>query len=433
MIGPKKISALTALERRRLLRRSEVTVSWQVFDQVRRIVGEVRRRGDEALLEYTVKYDRVQLTAQSLRVNPAELEDALTQVPERVMKALKEAADDVSRFHSRLLPPDVWMEEISPGVRLGRIRRAIDTVGIYIPGGRAIYPSTALMTAVPAKVAGVRRVVACSPPSGDGKINPIVLAALRISGVDEVYKVGGAQAIAAMAHGTETVPKVDKIVGPGNVYVAAAKSVVRDVVEIDVQAGPSEVLILADGGANPQYVALDLVSQAEHDPDSYAVLVATSMEVGVEVWERLRLLQKELKRSSIVRRSLQYNGAILVAGSLDEAVSFVNDFAPEHLELMVEDPEACLHEIESAGSVFIGSFSPVSAGDYATGANHVLPTGGKAKYRSGLSVEDFLKMITIQRLTQEGLSSLRQTVKSIAEVEGFEGHVRAVEERFCQR
>jgi len=433
MIGPKKISALTSLERRRLLNRSEVTVSRRVFDQVRRIVGEVERRGDHALLEYTAKYNRVQLTAQSLKVNPTELDEALTQVPERVVKALRAAADGVSRFHSRLLPPDFWMEEISPGIRLGRVRRAIDTVGVYIPGGRAIYPSTALMTVVPAKVAGVRRVVACSPPSGDGKINPVVLTALKISGADEVYKVGGAQAIAAMAYGTETVPKVDKIVGPGNVYVAAAKSLVRDVVEIDVQAGPSEVLVLADGSADPWYVALDLASQAEHDPDSYAVLVTMSMEVGLNVWERLRLLQRESTRSSIVSRSLRYNGAILVAGSLDEALSFVNDFAPEHFELMVEDPEACLRELENAGSVFIGSFSPVSAGDYATGANHVLPTGGKARYRSGLSVEDFFKLITIQRLTKEGLSSLRQTVRSIAEVEGFEGHVRAIEERFCQR
>jgi len=429
MIGPKKISALTRSEKRKLINRGEATKLRRVTSQVHRIVSKVRQYGDAAVLEYTEKYDHIHLTSKSLKVSPAELEDGLKQVPAYFVEALRAAANNITSFHRRLLPPEIWVEEIAPGIRLGRIRRPIDTIGVYIPGGRAVYPSTALMTIIPAKVAGVKRAVVCSPPSGNGEVNPAVLAALMVSGADEVYKVGGAQAIAAMAYGTETVPKVDKIVGPGNVYVAAAKTLVQNTVEIDVQAGPSEILVFADGNANPEYVALDLISQAEHDPDSYAVLVTTSMEVCVRVRERLESLQRELKRSDIVRKSLEDNGAILLARGRDEALSFINDFAPEHLELMVEDPEAYLPGVKNAGSIFLGSFSPVSVGDYATGANHVLPTGGKARCRSGLSVEDFFKVITIQELTMEGLSSLRGPVKTIAMMEGFDAHVRAIEER----
>lgn len=329
------------------------------------------------------------------------------------------------------MPDKIWFMQLSPGIELGQKVTALASVGAYVPGGRASYPSTALMTIIPAKVAGVRKVVMCTPPGPDGRVNPLTLAAAKVAGADHVYRVGGVQAIAAMAYGTESVMKVDKIVGPGNVYVTAAKMQIRDMAEIDFPAGPSEVLIIADDSAYPEMIASDMIAQAEHDPQAVSVLVTTSEKLAYKVKEEVLKQAQSTLRKEIVSSSLK-NAAILIADSIEQCVDLSNRFAPEHLEIMTENNNATLENIEHAGSIFVGNYAPVPVGDYASGTNHVLPTAGYARMYSGLNIMHFLKVSSIQRISKEGLATIGDTVISLAEKEGLQAHADAVRVRFSR-
>jgi len=426
-----KLASCSQKERELLLKRSDVDVDMALL-RVIKIVSDVRREGDRALIEFTEKLDGVKLGANEIQVSEGEIRLACEQSGERTVKAIERAAEAIKKFHQKQLPRG-WMKQLAPGIRAGQVVRPLESVGVYVPGGLARYPSTLLMAAVPAKVAGVGKVIVCTPPGRDGKVSQAVLAAARVVGVDAVFKVGGAQAVAAMAYGTETVPRVDKIVGPGNVYVVAAKQVVAPNVSIDFAAGPTEVLIIADSSADPRFIAADLVSQAEHDIDAAAVLVTTSEELALKVREAAQGMVKENPRWEVILKSLVKYGRIVVVKNLSEAVDFANAYAPEHLELMVKRPKAVLKGIKNAGSIFLGCYSPVAAGDFAVGPNHILPTGGAARWRSGLSVLDFIKIPTVQELSKEGLEHVAEVVKALADVEMLPGHARSVEERLRKR
>ncbi len=414
-------------EREQLLKRSELDVD-SVLLRVLKIVSDVRGGGDKALLEYTERFDGVKLSADEIRVSESEFRSACRQLDAATKKAIEGAAEAIRKFHTKQLPRG-WVKQLAPGVKAGQLVCPLESVGIYVPGGLARYPSSLLMAAVPARVAGVERIIVCTPPGKDGRIDAAVLVAAKVASVDAVFKAGGAQAIAAMAYGTETVPKVDKIVGPGNVYVVAAKQVVAPNVDIDFAAGPSEVLIIADRSANSRFIAADLLSQAEHDTDAAAVLVTTSEELASKVRELAREMIKENPRWQIALRAFVKHGRIVVVGSADEAIEFANAYAPEHLELMVKQPRRVLRQIKNAGSIFVGGFSPVSAGDLAVGPNHILPTGGAARRRSGLSVLDFIKLPTVQELSKRGLERVAEIAEQLAEVEGLPGHARSIKER----
>jgi len=428
MIKPKLLKELTPLELERILERSKLDVE-AVKPQVIKIIENVRKRGDSALIEYTAQFDKVALKVRQLQVSREEIRSAYKSTPRNVIEALKKAAKNIEGFHRKQLPPELWLTEVKKGVKLGRIRRPLRSVGLYIPGGRAAYPSTVLMTAIPARIAAVEKIIACTPPMPNGKVNPLTLVAADIAGVMAIFRVGGAQAIAAMAYGTETIPKVDKIVGPGNIYVTAAKILVYGQVDIDFSAGPSEILILADNTADPEIVAMDLISQAEHDPNAASVVVTTSSYLAKEIEKRLESLVRREKRSKIIEQSLRKNGAILIASNLKEAVAFVNEYAPEHLQIMTSNPLTILRKIKHAGSIFLGPYSPVPAGDYATGANHVLPTGGSAKLYAGLSIDDFVKRPTVQMINKAGLRKLQKIISTLAEAEGLPAHSETVSRR----
>jgi histidinol dehydrogenase len=322
--------------------------------------------------------------------------------------------------------------ELKPGVVLGQKATALESVGAYAPGGRASYPSTVLMTVIPARAAGVERVIVCTPPRADGSIHPLTLAAAKVAGADKVFKLGGVQAIGAMAYGTESVPKVDKIVGPGNVFVTSAKMQVRDVTEIDFPAGPSEVLIIADDSADAVMAASDIIAQAEHDPNAISILITTSMTLAEAVRREVRIQAEQTARKSIVETSLE-NAAILVADTLEQCIGFSNKFAPEHLEIMAIQSDFVLDGIKNAGSIFIGNYAPVPVGDYASGTNHVLPTAGYAKIYSGLNINHFIKYLSIQKISKSGLESLKETVIALAEEEGLKAHADAIRTRFGYR
>lgn len=411
----------------RLLRRSEGDVA-RVLQEVRKLVAGVRDRDDHALLEYTKRFDGVELSRERLRVSSEEIQAAYREVDPETVEAIKTAARFVRRFHRKQLPKE-WFTELERGVRAGQLVRPLASVGVYAPGGLARYPSSVLMAAVPAKVAGVERVIVCTPPRGDGRVHPAMLVAADVAGADEVYRIGGAQAIAAMAYGTRTVPRVDKIVGPGNIYVAAAKQVVAPDVGVDFVAGPSEVLVLADSSASPRKVAVDLMAQAEHDPSAAAVLVTTSEELALDVCERIRSMLKRAKRRRIISKSLREYGLAVVTRTMEEAIEFTNRYAPEHLQLLVRKPKRVLGRIRNAGAIFIGPFTPVTAGDFAIGPSHVLPTGGVARRRSGLSVLDFVRMPSVQKLTKRGLRRLAGVAEKLAEVEGLPAHAQSIRER----
>ncbi len=412
---------------RRLHKRSDKEVA-KVLSEAEKIVSEVRNRGDFAIIDYTKKYDGIKLTPEDLKVTEEEFSRAFDRIRRRYLEAIREAADVIKRYHERQLPEE-WSEEFEPGVNAGQVLRPLDKVGAYVPGGSAMYPSSALMTVIPAKVAGVDKVVVCTPPDSNGKINRPTLVAAKIAGADEVYRVGGAQAIAAMAYEGKTIPTVDKIIGPGSSYVAAAKKVVSSAVDVEFMAGPSEVLVLADSKADPYRVALDLVAQAEHDESASSVLVTTSEKLAEEVVEEVNSLFREIPRGRIAKKAILNHGKIILTRSPKKAVKFVNDFAPEHLELMVKNPEKKLEEIENAGAIFLGSDSPASVGDFAVGPSHVLPTGGDAKTHDGLSVFDFLCMPSVQNLSKNGLKQVIDVVEEMAEMEGLEAHARSVRDR----
>lgn len=403
-------------------------VNPELLKYVEDIIREVKRRGDEALIELTEKFDGVRLTAERLRVNREDIEEAYNKVSDKQLSAIKAAKDKVERFEKQVLLNSTF-EYMWDHVKIRRVYRPLTSVGCYVPGGKAAYPSTVIMTVTPAKTAGVSRVVVCSPPKKNGEINPLILAAADICGANEVYRIGGIQAIAALAYGTETIKPVEKIVGPGNRYVLAAKTVVSRDVPIDLPAGPSEIMILADDKSDPRFIAVDMVSQAEHDVDSIPVLVTTSRRVAEAVAKEIENLMEKVPNSRVVSESLEKNGLLLIAESMDEAIDFINDFAPEHLEIFAENAYEIAERIYSAGLVLIGENTPVSLSDYCLGTNHVLPTGGSGRVYSGLSAFSFVRFMNIVECGKESLKKLSFTAKVLAESEGLLNHALAIEER----
>jgi histidinol dehydrogenase len=396
-----------------------------IESSVKTIVNDVREEGDKALLGYTEKFDKVRLTASKLKVDESEIKEAYKKLKQSQTVALRKAADNIASFHREQLRAK-WAMQIAEGVTLGQVTRPLASVGVYVPGGKAAYPSSVLMCVVPAKVAGVEKIVMCSPPGKGGDVNPSLLVAADIAGVSEVYQVGGAQAIAAMAYGTETVPKVDKIVGPGNVYVTAAKLEVSRDVAIDVPAGPSEVLVIADETGNASFIASDLLAQAEHDPQAWAILLTTSEALASAVKKEVYGQMKKLSRTEIINSSIQQRGLIVIVNSIEEAIEYSNLIAPEHLQIQTENPAEVLRKIRNAGAIFLGRYSPVAFGDYSSGLNHVLPTAGYAKTYSGLSSLDFVKTMNFLQCSREGYQKLKETTVAIAEMEGFDAHAKSV-------
>jgi histidinol dehydrogenase len=400
-----------------------------IENNVKAIVNKVAKNGDAALIEFTEKFDKTKLKAESLRVTTEEIEEAYSMASEEQLSALKLMKSKVSSLE-RLVLERIIFETSKDGIAVQNVLRPIESVGCYIPGGQAAYPSTVVMTAVPAKIAGVPRIVVCSPPTTKGTINPLILVAADICEVNEIYKVGGAQAIAALAYGTETIKPVKKIVGPGNKYVTMAKILVSNDVAIDMPAGPSEVLVLADETANPQLIALDMISQAEHSADSVAGLITTSQKLAEEALFWLRKMAASADRGIIVRKALADYGFVITCKSVDEMVELANVFAPEHVEIITRNPMEIADRITSAGIILIGPYSPVSLSDYGSGTNHVLPTGGFGHAFSGLSALDFARRVSIVESSREGLLKVKNHVKVLTEAENLPNHYKAIEARF---
>ena len=395
-------------------------------ESVRQIVADVMTGGDAAVKKYTRKFDGV--SVDGLAVSGAEIDEAFASVSPRFLEVVKKSAENIAEFHSK--QKKSGFEINRDGVTLGQKYTAVEKAGLYVPGGTASYPSTVLMNAVPAKIAGVGEIIMCTPPSANGKVRAEILAAAKIAGVDRIYKCGGAQAIAAMAYGTESIPKVYKIVGPGNIFVALAKKLVFGTVSIDMIAGPSEILVVADGKADARHVAADMLSQAEHDKLASAVLVTDSAALAKAVAAEIDRQLETLPRREIASASIENNGKIIVTDSIERAVEVANAIAPEHLEMCVENPRAWLDKIKNAGSVFLGGYTPEALGDYYAGPNHTLPTGGSAKFSSPLSVDDFLKKTQYIMYSAEALEKAAADVEYFAESEGLDGHARSVKIRF---
>ena len=393
-----------------------------VADIVTGIIEQVKSEGDAALFALTEKFDGVKLS--SLEVSKEEIEEGVSKVEPEFIGILERAAANIRKFHERQVRNSFIIND-SDGIVIGQKIIPVDKAGLYVPGGTAAYPSTVLMDAIPAKIAGVPLVVMITPPAKDGKVNPAILAAAKVAGVDKIYKAGGAQAIAALAYGTETVPKVDKIVGPGNAFVAEAKKQVFGLVSIDMIAGPSEILIVADGKTNPRYAAADLLSQAEHDKNASAVLVTDSYEFALAVQKEIEVQLPKLEREEIARASIENNGKIIVAETLDAAIEIANEIAPEHLELCVDNPFDYLDKIRHAGSIFMGRNCPEALGDYFAGPNHTLPTSGTAKFSSPLSVDEFVKKTQYTYYTKDALSRVAEDIAVFARKEGLTGHAKS--------
>ena len=423
----KKLNELSESDLNRLMSRGKELAD--VGAAVDSILENVKKNGDDAILAYAEQFDKVKLN--SLEVTADEIEKGIGSLDKTLLGHLQSAAENIRRFHVEQLPKEIWYSENTPGIILGQKTTPLAKVGCYIPGGRASYPSTVLMTALPAKVAGVSEVIVCTPPRVDGTVHPLTLAACKIAGVDKIFKTGGAQAIASMAFGTKSIPQVDKIVGPGNVYVTYAKMKIRDYADIDFPAGPSEVLIIADDFADVKMTAADVLAQAEHDPNSVSVLVTPSEKFAKAVEEEIKKQTANAKRKEIIEKALE-NSAILITESLDECIRFSNEFGPEHLQIMINPntEDAVLNEIKNAGSVFVGNYAPVPAGDYASGTNHVLPTSGYVRMYSGLNTAHFLKSFTIQKISKDGLEKIKETVIALAEEEGLYEHAEAIRKRF---
>ena len=406
---------------------ARVSPTVNVEEIVADIIYNVRKNGDKALFEYTEKFDKAKL--ESLQVTEQEIDEAMSLVDDKFIEILKKATENITKFHEKQVR-NSFIQNTDEGIVTGQKIIPVDRAGLYVPGGTAAYPSTVLMDAIPAKIAGCKQVVMVTPPSENGKVNPVILAAARIAGVDKIFKVGGAQAIAALAYGTESVPKVDKIVGPGNAFVAEAKKQVFGTVSIDMIAGPSEILIVADETVNPRFVAADLLSQAEHDKLASAVLVTNSMELAQKVSEELEVQIPELLRAEIARASIDNNGKIIVTDDLWKAIEISNEIAPEHLELCVDNPFDYLDAIRHAGSIFMGKNCPEALGDYFAGPNHTLPTSGTAKFSSPLSVDDFVKKTQYTYYTRSALEKVAEDVAYFAEKEGLTAHARSAVIRF---
>jgi len=411
-----------------LKKRSE-DVQKDVSIIVDKILADVKERGDDAVIEYTQRFDSEFVTGTNIIVTPEEIKNAYKMVDQDFLDAITLAKKNVLEFHEKQ-KRNAWMMTKEKGVILGQTVRGLESVGIYVPGGTASYPSSVIMNAIPAKVAGVENLVMVTPPLKDGSINPNILVAADIAGVDKIYKVGGAQAIAALAYGTQKISKVDKIVGPGNIYVAMAKKSVFGFVAIDMIAGPSEILIIADESANEKFIAADLMSQAEHDVLASAMLITTSRELAGKVKEQLEIQIKDMSRCEIIKESLQKYGVILITQDMKESVDLANKIAPEHLELMTREPFNYLGDIKNAGSIFLGEYAPEPLGDYVAGPNHVLPTSGTAKFFSPLSVDDFIKKSSYIYYTKEALREVKKEVIKLTEVEGLSAHGNSIKVRF---
>ena len=396
---------------------------------VEAIVENVKNRRDEAVFEYTKEFDQADLDASNIRVTREEIEQAMAQVDEGLLGVMKKSMDNIRRYHEKQ-KRNSWFDAQPDGTILGQKVTALESVGVYVPGGKAAYPSSVLMNIVPAEVAGVKRIVMVTPPGKDGKVNPVTLTAAHLAGATEVYKVGGAQAVAALAFGTQSIPRVNKIVGPGNIFVALAKKAVYGHVSIDSIAGPSEILVIADDSANPRFVAADLLSQAEHDELASAILVTTSMELAKKVSDEVDGFLKVLPRSHIIARSLDKYGYILVTDTMEKAVETANNIAPEHLEIVTANPFEVMTKIQNAGAIFIGEYSSEPLGDYFAGPNHILPTNGTAKFFSPLGVDDFIKKSSIIYYSREALEKAHKDIELFAESEHLTAHANSIRVRF---
>ncbi len=400
-----------------------------IIETVTGVIEDIKANGDKALLSYTKKFDKAELTPETMRVTDKEIEEAFGQIDPVLLETMKKSAENIRRFHE-YQKEEGFMVDTAKGAKIGVRVRPISVAGVYVPGGTAPLPSTVLMDVIPASVAGVPRIVFCTPPRADGTIAPVILAAAHIAGATEIYKAGGAQAIAAMAYGTETIPRVDKICGPGNIYVNTAKRLVFGQVDIDMFAGPSEILIIADDKADPDIVAADMLSQAEHDRIASAIVLTTSEELASKVAECVDRRSEEATRKEILEASLRDYCSIIVCGDIDTAIAFSEEIAPEHLELYVEDPHGLLPKINNAGAVFLGKYSPEPLGDYFAGPNHTLPTSGTARFFSPLNTGDFYKKMSVIDYNEESLREVVADVARFARSEGLECHARSIESRF---
>lgn len=411
-----------------LLKRSPNNYT-EYADTVQEIVDNVKNNRNQALFEYTKKFDHADISEDNIKVTDAEIEEAYNQVDEHLLEVIRKALVNIRSYHEKQKQYS-WFDTTENGTMLGQKVTALNSVGVYVPGGKAVYPSSVLMNIVPAKVAGVKNIIMTTPCNAEGKVYPTTLVAAKEAGVDAIYKAGGAQAIAALAYGTESIPKVDKIVGPGNIFVALAKRAVYGYVSIDSIAGPSEIMVLADESANPRFVAADLLSQAEHDELASAILITTSEELAKNVSEEVDGFVKELSRSEIIQKSLDNYGYILVTDNMDEAIEAANDIASEHLEIVTKNPFEVMMKIKNAGAIFIGEYSSEPLGDYFAGPNHVLPTNGTAKFFSPLSVDDFVKKSSIIYYSKEALEPIHQDIIDFATSEQLTAHANSIKVRF---
>lgn len=411
-----------------LVKRSQVDTG-DVQKRVEDIIGNIRKNGDKAIFEYTRLFDRVELDSGSIRVTRAEIEEAYKKVDIKLIQVIKKAKLNIESFHQKQ-KENSWFSPEDNGVILGQIFRPLEVVGVYVPGGTAPLPSSVLMNVIPAKVAGVERIVMATPPGKDGNINPAILVAANEAGADEIYKMGGAQAVAALAFGTESIPKVDKITGPGNIYVNMAKRMVYGYCDIDMFAGPSEIMVVADNTANPKYAAADLLSQAEHDVLAASILVTDSEDFAKEVQGEIERQTGYLSRKDIITKSIEDYGAVVIVNDMEEAVGIVNKIAPEHLELCVTDPFSMIGKVKNAGAIFLGHYASEPLGDYFAGPNHVLPTSGTARFFSPLNVGEFMKKSSVISYSRKALEGVKDDVIMFAEAEGLTAHANAIKVRF---
>lgn len=411
-----------------LLKRSPNNYT-QYESTVNEIIGRVRSEGDKAVFDYTLQFDKFALTPENIKVTREEIDEAYAKLDDKLLDVIRQSAENIRVFHQKQLR-NSWFDAKEDGTILGMKITPIARAGVYVPGGKAAYPSSVLMNVIPAKVAGVGEIIMTTPPGADGKVNPGTLAAADIAGVDTIYKVGGAQAIAAMAFGTKSIPKVDKVTGPGNIFVALAKKAVYGYVSIDSIAGPSEILVLADETANPRYVAADLLSQAEHDELASAILITTSEELAKRVSEEVDGFVKELARAEIIKKSLDNYGYILLAKDLSDAIDAVNAIASEHLEILTKNPFEIMTRIRNAGAIFLGEYASEPLGDYYAGPNHILPTNGTAKFFSPVNVDDFIKKTSIISYSREALEKVHENIELFAQNEGLTAHANSIKVRF---
>ena len=405
-------------------------INKEVNEPVEKIVNNVKKNGDKALIEYAKQFDGYAINnIREIEVTKEEIEEGTKAAGENFIRILKRAKEQIEEFHKNQIQKS-WTIYKDNNVIMGQLVRPLNRVAVYVPGGTAAYPSTVLMNIIPAKLAGVKEIIMITPVKAGGKIPNVILAAAKVCGIEKIYKIGGAQSISAVAYGTETIPKVDKIVGPGNIYVATAKKYVYGAVDIDMIAGPSEVLVIADEKANPKYIAADLMSQAEHDKLSSAILITTSEQIADEVNKEIQIQIKDLKRKDIIEYSLTNFGATILVETIDKAFEVANEIAPEHLEILVEDPMSQLSKVYNAGSIFLGENSPEPLGDYMSGTNHVLPTSGTAKFYSSLGVYDFVKYSSFSYYPKEVLETFKQDVIEFANLEGLDAHANSIKVRF---